>query len=49
MPTAEIDGTLISYEVIGRGAPWVLTPGGRFSKDTPGLRELATELAAHGK
>jgi pimeloyl-ACP methyl ester carboxylesterase len=49
MPTVEIDGTLISYEVIGRGAPWVLTPGGRFSKDTPGLRELATELAAHGK
>lgn len=49
MPTAEIDGTLISYEVIGRGTPWVLTPGGRFSKDTPGLRELATELAAQGK
>jgi pimeloyl-ACP methyl ester carboxylesterase len=49
MPAVEVDGTLISYEVIGDGAPWVLTPGGRFSKDTPGLRELATALAARGK
>jgi pimeloyl-ACP methyl ester carboxylesterase len=48
VPTARIDGTTISYEIIGRGAPWVLTPGGRFSKDAPGLRELATALAAHG-
>ena len=49
MPAAEIEGTLISYEIVGSGAPWVLTPGGRFSKDTPGLRELATALAADGK
>jgi pimeloyl-ACP methyl ester carboxylesterase len=49
MPAIEIEGTLISYEIVGSGAPWVLTPGGRFSKDTPGLRELATALAAHGK
>jgi len=49
MPTADIDGTTIAYEVIGDGEPWVLTPGGRFPKETPGLRELATELAAHGK
>jgi pimeloyl-ACP methyl ester carboxylesterase len=49
MPTADIDGTTIAYEIIGRGKPWVLTPGGRFSKDTPGLRELATALAAGGK
>jgi pimeloyl-ACP methyl ester carboxylesterase len=48
MPTAEIDGTMISYEVTGRGTPWVLTPGGRFAKETPGLRELAARLAAHG-
>jgi pimeloyl-ACP methyl ester carboxylesterase len=48
MPTVEIDGTLISYEIVGHGAPWVLTPGGRFSKDSPGLHELAVELAAHG-
>ena len=49
MATVEVDGTLISYEIIGDGAPWVLTPGGRFSKDTPGLRDLATALAARGK
>ncbi len=50
MATAEIDGTQLAYEVIGTGgAPWVITPGGRFSKDTPGVRELATDLAAHGK
>ncbi len=48
MATAEIDGTMISYEIVGEGAPWVLTPGGRFSKDVPGIRELAQELAEHG-
>lgn len=47
MATAEIDGTVISYEIIGDGVPWVLTPGGRFSKDTPGLRQLAQALAEH--
>jgi pimeloyl-ACP methyl ester carboxylesterase len=49
MATAVIDGTKISYEVIGDGAAWVLTPGGRFSKDTPGVRELAHSLATHGQ
>jgi pimeloyl-ACP methyl ester carboxylesterase len=49
MATAEIDGTLISYELMGEGDPWVLTPGGRFSKDEPGIRELAQALAGHGK
>ncbi len=49
MATAEIDGTVISYEIIGAGTPWVLTPGGRFAKDTPGLPELAEALAAHGQ
>jgi pimeloyl-ACP methyl ester carboxylesterase len=48
MATADIDGTTIAYEVIGEGAPWVVTPGGRFSKDSPGVRELAQALAAHG-
>ncbi len=48
MPTVEVEGTRIAYEVIGDGRPWVITPGGRFSKDTPGVRELAHELAAHG-
>ena len=47
MATAEIDGTTIAYEIIGDGGPpWVVTPGGRFSKDEPGIRELANELAA---
>lgn len=49
MPTAEIDGVRIAYEVIGKGRPWVITPGGRFSKDTPGVRQLAEELARHGQ
>jgi pimeloyl-ACP methyl ester carboxylesterase len=48
MPTATVNGLSISYEVVGDGRPWVLTPGGRFSKDTPGLRELATALAESG-
>jgi len=50
MPTADIDGTMIAYEIIGNdGPPWVVTPGGRFSKDAPGVRELAHALAAHGQ
>jgi pimeloyl-ACP methyl ester carboxylesterase len=49
MATAEIDGTTIAYDVIGEGTPWVITPGGRFSKDTPGVRELALALADHGQ
>jgi pimeloyl-ACP methyl ester carboxylesterase len=50
MATAEIDGTQLSYELIGSGAePWVITPGGRFSKDTPGVRELAARLAEHDR
>jgi pimeloyl-ACP methyl ester carboxylesterase len=53
--TAEVEGATfgrltIAYELVGDdgGQPWVLTPGGRFPKDTPGLRELAGELAAAG-
>lgn len=49
MATADINGVRIAYEVIGTGRPWVITPGGRFSKDTPGVRELAEELARHGQ
>ena len=48
MATATVDGLSISYEVIGEGRPWTITPGGRFSKDDPGIRELAEALAAHG-
>jgi pimeloyl-ACP methyl ester carboxylesterase len=50
MATIEVDGTLIAYEIVGdSGPPWVVTPGGRFSKDVPGIRELAQTLAAAGK
>jgi pimeloyl-ACP methyl ester carboxylesterase len=33
---------------MGTGRPWVITPGGRFSKDSPGVRELAEALAERG-
>ncbi|MGZ4727277.1 MAG: alpha/beta fold hydrolase [Acidimicrobiales bacterium] len=48
MAQATVDGLSISYEVIGDGRPWVITPGGRFTKDTPGVRELARTLAERG-
>jgi pimeloyl-ACP methyl ester carboxylesterase len=49
MATAMVDGLSISYEVIGdEGRPWSITPGGRFSKDTPGIRDLAQALAERG-
>lgn len=48
MAQANVDGTSIAYEVIGEGRPWVITPGGRFSKDYPGVRELAEALAREG-
>jgi pimeloyl-ACP methyl ester carboxylesterase len=49
MATVEIDGTTIAYEIIGDGTPWVITPGGRFAKEAPGIRELAEVLAAFGQ
>jgi pimeloyl-ACP methyl ester carboxylesterase len=49
MPFAEVDGVSVAYEVIGDGGrPWAVTPGGRYSKDSPGVRELAEALAAQG-
>jgi pimeloyl-ACP methyl ester carboxylesterase len=48
MPRAEIGGIEVAFELIGEGRPWVITPGGRFSKETPGVRQLAEELAGHG-
>ena len=48
MTRATVNGLSISYEVIGEGRPWAITPGGRFSKDFPGVRELAEGLAADG-
>jgi pimeloyl-ACP methyl ester carboxylesterase len=39
----------LAYDIVGDTGPnWVLTPGGRFSKDRPGVRELATALADLG-
>jgi pimeloyl-ACP methyl ester carboxylesterase len=45
-----VNALSIAYEVIGdRGArTWAITPGGRFSMTSPGVRELATALAAQG-
>jgi pimeloyl-ACP methyl ester carboxylesterase len=48
MATATVGGLSLAYEVIGEGRPWVITPGGRFSKDDPGVRELAQALAESG-
>lgn len=41
----------IEYELSGDagGQPVALTPGGRFTMDSPGIREMAAELAAAGK
>ena len=50
MPTAQVNGIAIAYDVVGDGGqPWVITPGGRFSKDYAGVRETAEALAGHGK
>lgn len=49
MATTTVDGLAIAHEVLGRGGrPWILTPGGRFSKDEPGVRELAQAIADAG-
>lgn len=49
MPTARVNGLKVQYELHGHGEPVALTPGGRFSMDAPGVRELALALAAGGK
>ncbi len=49
MPTAVVDGLRLSYEVVGdAGRLWIVTPGGRFSKDDPGIRPLAEAIAGAG-
>lgn len=50
MASMEIHGGQVVYELLGPagGQPIVLTPGGRFSKDIPGLRPLAQALADGG-
>lgn len=49
MPSIDIEGTSIAYEVVGEGRPWVVTPGGRFAKESPGVPQLAEALAAAGQ
>ena len=49
MAVAKVDGLSLGYDVIGdAGRPWVITPGGRFTKESPGVRELAVALAERG-
>src|SRR3954453_17867753 len=49
MPTAMVGDLEIAYELFGEAGPaWVLTPGGRFTKDDPGVREMAQAIAAEG-
>lgn len=50
MARTEINGVEIEYRLVGEaGRPAVvLTPGGRFAMDAPGLPELAELLAAGG-
>lgn len=44
-----VAGVGIAYEIVGRGdRTAVITPGGRASKDTPGVRELASRLVGEG-
>jgi pimeloyl-ACP methyl ester carboxylesterase len=51
--TIDIFGQLIGieYELSGDagGQPVALTPGGRFTMDSPGIREMAAELTQAGK
>ena len=49
MAKVKINGLEIAYEIIGSGTQTIaITCGGRFSKDAPGLRELAQKLAEAG-
>ena len=50
MPALSINGGDVVYEILGddRSPLLVLTPGGRFSKDIPGVRPLAEALVAGG-
>ena len=49
MTQIKVNGYSVNYEVVGdQGRPWVITPGGRFSMASPGVRELAVALAERG-
>lgn len=51
MNKIDVDGIGIAYELLGReGDPAVaLTPGGRFTMDVPGLRDMAEEFVKAGR
>jgi pimeloyl-ACP methyl ester carboxylesterase len=51
MSRIELAGVQVEYELLGQaGDPAIaLTPGGRFSKDSPGIRGLGEALAAAGQ
>ncbi len=51
MARATINGIGIEYELHGPsgGQTFTITPGGRFTMDSPGIREMAKDLAAAGK
>jgi 2-hydroxy-6-oxonona-2,4-dienedioate hydrolase len=45
----EVNGGNVVYEILGKEGDFIaLTPGGRFSKDIPGLRPLAQALVKGG-
>jgi len=49
MPKIDVNGIGIAYDIIGDGEQSaIITPGGRFTKDTPGVRQLAEKLAEGG-
>jgi len=49
MPHLDINDVRIAYEIVGSGPrSAVITPGGRFPKESPGVRELASVLAEQG-
>ncbi|MGW5384461.1 alpha/beta fold hydrolase [Nocardia sp. NPDC003963] len=49
MPAVTVNGGKVVYEILGTtGDLIVLTPGGRYGKDIPGLRPLAEALVAGG-
>ncbi|GGC16390.1 alpha/beta hydrolase [Novosphingobium endophyticum] len=51
MPKIDVDGIGIAYELLGKDGdpPVALTPGGRFTMDVPGLREMAEEFVKAGR
>ena len=49
MTQIRVNDHSVNYEVIGdQGRSWAITPGGRFTMDSPGVRELALALAERG-